>query len=73
MKVMLSMPDKAVEALDLLAKRQDKSRSQMVIDLAEAELKRDRTARRNSLRELLEAAEEHDGRGTEHVAADRRR
>ncbi len=69
---MISVPDALLARLDEHAHRQGKTRSGLLRELAERELRTDRDSRRRELAGLLSAAGRHGGENARHVHEQRR-
>lgn len=72
-KVMISLPDELLAALDRSAKERGSTRSGLIRALAEDHLRHARGEKTRRIRELLSYAAPHDGKAVEHIRADRSR
>jgi len=72
-KVMISIPDELLADLDRAARGRATTRSGLIRELVGEHLRREDEDRLRDIRRLLAAARPHDGRGAEHVRADRTR
>jgi metal-responsive CopG/Arc/MetJ family transcriptional regulator len=68
---MISLPDDLLARLDEQARRQGKSRSGLLRELAERELRTNRDGRRREITGLLAHAASHGGRSATHVREQR--
>jgi metal-responsive CopG/Arc/MetJ family transcriptional regulator len=71
-KVMISLPDDLLGRLDERARRRGMTRSGLLRDLAERELRSDAADRRRKLHRLLATAEAHGGDSARQVREQRR-
>ncbi len=71
-KVMVSLPDDLLSRIDERARRRGTSRSGLLRELAERELRDDAAARRTVIRAALAAAAPHGGGSVRHVREQRR-
>lgn len=72
-KVMISLPDDLLAALDRSAREQGSTRSGLIRELAQEHLRRRDGERTRRIRHLLSQAKDYDGKAVEYVRADRRR
>jgi metal-responsive CopG/Arc/MetJ family transcriptional regulator len=70
-KVMVSMPDELLAAVDAEARRAGTSRSAVLRGFADAALRRRRADRAEAMRALLSDASEHGGSAAERVKSTR--
>lgn len=70
-KVMISFPDDLLDRVDAQAKRRGMTRSGLLQQLAEQELTRDQTNKRQSLNRLLSKAGSHGGNNASHIREQR--
>jgi hypothetical protein len=71
-KVMISLPDELLDRLDDHARRRGTTRSGLLRELVERELRADVGTRRRRIRRLLSAAAPHGGDAARHVREQRR-
>jgi metal-responsive CopG/Arc/MetJ family transcriptional regulator len=71
-KVMISLPDELLGRLDDHARQRGTTRSGLLRELAERELRADRATRRRHIRKLLSTAVPHGGNAARHVREQRR-
>jgi metal-responsive CopG/Arc/MetJ family transcriptional regulator len=71
-KVMISLPDELLGRLDERARRRGMTRSGLLRDLAERELRNDAAERRRKIHTLLAKADSHGGDSARQVREQRR-
>jgi metal-responsive CopG/Arc/MetJ family transcriptional regulator len=71
-KVMISLPDDLLARIDERARRYGTTRSGLLRELAEQELRSGSAARRRTIHRLLSTAGEHGGRSAAEVRKQRR-
>jgi metal-responsive CopG/Arc/MetJ family transcriptional regulator len=71
-KVMISLPDELLGRLDERARRRGMTRSGLLRDLAERELRNDAAERRRKIHTLLANADSHGGDSARQVREQRR-
>lgn len=72
-RVMISMPDELLEQIDAHARKQRTTRSGLLQQLADREMRARSEARRRRIAEILATAKPHGGNGAQLVREDRNR